>query len=151
MGCLFALVAGVFPRLALLVVWLTTTLVDRAFEGFLLPLLGLIFLPLTTLVFVLAWTPGGGLGGGSWLWIALAFLLKLGGYARTGHTNRRPLRARLGLQWRRGPADALHLDLILGEEPVPSGRECQQALTEVLRGAGSTCSLGFCWAPPASV
>jgi hypothetical protein len=88
MGCLFALVAGVFPRLALLVVWLATTLVDRAFEGFLLPLLGLIFLPLTTLVFVLVWTPAGGLGGGGWLWVALAFLVELGGYVGTGQTNR---------------------------------------------------------------
>ena len=88
MGCLLLLVAGVFPRLALGVVWLTTTLVDRAFEGFLLPLLGLIFLPLTTLVFVLVWTPGGGLSGGRWLWIALAFLVELGSYAGTGRTNR---------------------------------------------------------------
>ena len=47
MGCLVAF----FSRLALLVVWLTTPLVGRAFHGgWLLPLLGILLLPLTTLV-----------------------------------------------------------------------------------------------------
>jgi hypothetical protein len=45
MGCLFALLAGFFPRIALVLVWIFTNLVDRAFNGFILPLLGLILLP----------------------------------------------------------------------------------------------------------
>ena len=39
MGCLFALMAGVFPRLALFIVWVARPArVDAAFDGFLLPL-----------------------------------------------------------------------------------------------------------------
>jgi hypothetical protein len=87
-GCLFALFAGVFPRVALVVVWISTNLVDRAFDSFILPLLGLIFLPLTTLVYALAWVPGVHLGNGRWLWVALAFVVELAGYAGTGRTNR---------------------------------------------------------------
>ena len=67
MGCLFAIVAALSPRLALVLVWLFTNLVDRAFEGFLLPLLGLVFLPFATLFYVLAYRPvvGSAAGGGS--------------------------------------------------------------------------------------
>jgi hypothetical protein len=84
-GCLLAIFAGVFPRIALVIVWITTNLVDRAFSGWVLPLLGLIFLPLTTLVFVLVWTPGTHLGNGRWIWVALAFIVEIvgsGGGAR---------------------------------------------------------------------
>lgn len=88
MGCLFALFAGVFPRLALVVVWITTDLVDRAFDSFILPLLGLFFLPLTTLAYALLWVPGVPLGNGRWLWVALVFLVELAGYVGTGRTNR---------------------------------------------------------------
>jgi hypothetical protein len=49
MGCLFALFGGLFPRLALLVLWIARpVLVDAAFNTFILPLLGIIFLPFTT-------------------------------------------------------------------------------------------------------
>jgi len=45
---------ALFARLALLIVWLTTTLVQHAFHGFwLLPLLGILLLPITTLTYVL--------------------------------------------------------------------------------------------------
>jgi hypothetical protein len=45
---------ALFGRLALLCLWLWTPLVGRAFHGgWLLPLLGLLFLPLTTLVYIL--------------------------------------------------------------------------------------------------
>ena len=48
MGCLFALLAGFAPRIALVLVWIFTNLVDRAFSGFFVPLLGLILLPYAT-------------------------------------------------------------------------------------------------------
>ncbi|HEX6121837.1 MAG TPA: hypothetical protein VFY89_01690, partial [Ktedonobacterales bacterium] len=66
MGCLLALLA----RVALLVVWLTTPLVTRAFSGgWLLPLLGILFLPLTTLAYVLVYAYGHGVTGWAWLWV----------------------------------------------------------------------------------
>ena len=64
MGCLFALFGGLFPRLALLILWIARpALVDAAFNTFLLPLLGIIFLPFTTLIYVIVYTPGVGLTG----------------------------------------------------------------------------------------
>ena len=49
MGCLLALLAGFAPRVALALIWIFTNLVDRAFDGFLIPLLGLIVFPYATL------------------------------------------------------------------------------------------------------
>ena len=54
MGCLFALLAGIFPRLALFILWVARPArVDAAFDTFLLPLLGIMFLPFATLIYVL--------------------------------------------------------------------------------------------------
>ncbi len=88
MGCLLVIFAGFFPRAALVGLWLFTDDVDRAFSGFLIPLLGLLFLPLTTLVYVLFWTSGNGVVGVEWLWVGLAFMLDLGSYGG-GSTQRR--------------------------------------------------------------
>jgi hypothetical protein len=52
--CLLAFVGSFFPRLALLLMWIFTNYVDRAFSSFIWPLLGLIFLPFTTIFFCLA-------------------------------------------------------------------------------------------------
>ena len=58
MGCLFAIFAGLFPRLALFIVWLARpNLVDAAFDTWILPLVGIIFLPFATLMYVLLYTP----------------------------------------------------------------------------------------------
>jgi hypothetical protein len=77
MPCLLALMAAFFPRLAFLVVWVARpALVSAAFGNvFLWPFLGIIFLPFTTLVYVLLYQPGLGVYGWEWLWIGLAFLL----------------------------------------------------------------------------
>jgi hypothetical protein len=80
MGCLLALVAAISPRLALLLVWIFTNLVDRAFEGFLVPLLGLILLPFTTLIYVLAYQPLVGVTGWGWFFVFLGLLFDLGAY-----------------------------------------------------------------------
>ncbi len=73
---------ALFARLALLVVWLSTPLVHRAFqEGWVLPLLGLIFLPITTLTYVLVYYISGSVTGWGWLWVVLAFLLDLGAHS----------------------------------------------------------------------
>jgi len=77
-GCIFALGAAFFPRLGVLALWLFTPLVNRAFDTFIVPLLGLIFLPLTTVIYVLV-IPGG-LGGFEWLLIIVGFLIDLGAY-----------------------------------------------------------------------
>jgi hypothetical protein len=89
MGCLFAIFAGLFPRLGLLLVWLFwPRYVDAAFSTWIMPLLGLIFFPLATLVYVLEYTPGVGLTGWEWFWVILAGLFDLSHWAAT-YTQRR--------------------------------------------------------------
>ena len=68
MGCLFVMFAGVFPRLALLFVWVARPkMVDAAFDTWIWPLLGIIFLPFATLMYVVLWRTGG-LSGWDWFW-----------------------------------------------------------------------------------
>jgi hypothetical protein len=90
-GCLFAIGAAAFPRLALLFVWLFSNpnLVTRAFHNtFIWPLLGIIFLPFTTLIYVLVYNPVVGVTGWGWLWVILGFLIDLGSYSSSAYTNR---------------------------------------------------------------
>ncbi len=89
MGCLLGLTAGFFPRLALVIVWLATREVDQAYDSFVVPLLGLIFLPLTTLVYALAYAPIGGVEGIGWFWVAFAFVLDLLAYGGGAQARRR--------------------------------------------------------------
>jgi hypothetical protein len=78
MGCLFAMIGGLFPRLALLVLWIARpALVDAAFTTFILPLLGFIFLPFTTLIYVIVYVPGVGLTAWGFFWVILALLLDI--------------------------------------------------------------------------
>lgn len=90
MPCLFALFAGMFPRIADIFLWLARPVMfNTAFKGsWLWPVLGIIFLPLTTLFYVFMYTPGVGLVGWDWFWIVLAVLLDIGHLAHTTYTNR---------------------------------------------------------------
>jgi hypothetical protein len=68
--------------------WLFTPWVGRAFEGsVLLPLLGLVFLPLTTVIFV--FVGSGGLSVFDWLLLAMGFLVDLGAYGGGAYGRRR--------------------------------------------------------------
>jgi hypothetical protein len=78
MDCLLAIFAGLFPRMGLFIVWVARpALVDAAFETWIWPFLGFLFLPFTTLMYVILWRSGG-LGGWDWLWIGVAVLFDLG-------------------------------------------------------------------------
>ena len=94
MGCLFALIGGLFPRLALLILWIARPArIDAAFDTFLLPLLGIIFLPFATLIYALLHTPGRGLTGWDWVWVVIAALLDIGHWA-AGATQRNQIPGR---------------------------------------------------------
>lgn len=87
-GCFITLVA----RVALIGVWIATPLVSRAFGGnWLWPLLGVIFLPITALVYVLVYIPDVGVTGWGWVWVALGFLLDLVTHGAGAYENRRRL------------------------------------------------------------
>ncbi len=88
-GCLFAVGAAFFPRLVLLFTWLFTPLVTRAFHAtFIWPLLGIIFLPFTTLFYVFVYIPGIGLTGWGWFWVILGFLFDISAYSSSTYANR---------------------------------------------------------------
>ncbi len=57
-------------RLAMLVLWVTTPLVNRVYSGnWIWPLLGLIFLPITSLVYIMVYTLNGSVSGWAWAWV----------------------------------------------------------------------------------
>ena len=90
MGCLFVMFAGLFPRLGLFMLWIARpNMVDAAFDTFVLPLLGIIFLPFTTLMYVIL-HQGGGLSGFDWFWIGLAVLFDIG-HTVTAYSQRRQM------------------------------------------------------------
>jgi hypothetical protein len=86
---LFALLAGVFPRTAFAVYWIARpSVVDAVCGSFIWPLLGLIFLPFTTLMHTIRWTPGTGISGWDWPWVGIAVMLDRGHYGASAHGNR---------------------------------------------------------------
>jgi hypothetical protein len=89
MGCLFLIFAGAFPRFAVLFMWIARPqMFMSAFGGsWFIPLLGILFLPLTTLMYVLLWSSNG-IVGFDWFWLVLAFFLDLGGIASSSYANR---------------------------------------------------------------
>jgi hypothetical protein len=82
--------AGAFPRLADVLLWIARpTMFTAAFGGsWVWPLLGVLFLPLTTLFYVFMWSPAGGIQGFDWFWLFIAILLDLSHYAGTAYANR---------------------------------------------------------------
>jgi hypothetical protein len=87
--CLFAILAGLFPRVAFAVYWIARpSAVSAVFGGALIwPFLGLIFLPFTTLMYTLLYLPNG-LTGFDWVWVGIAFVLDVGHYSYSAYGNR---------------------------------------------------------------
>ena len=82
MGCFAALLALISPRLALFFIWLFSDMLSRAFESWLLPLLGFFLLPWTTLAYAVMWDTGSrGVDGFEWFLVVLAFFFDLAAYA----------------------------------------------------------------------
>ena len=70
--CLIFLLALFAPRVAFALMWIFGDRVDLAFGSFIWPLLLLIFLPWTGIVYALLWSPVGGVEGAEWIWVGLA-------------------------------------------------------------------------------
>ena len=79
MCCLFSILAILGPRAAILVWWLVDqALWARAFDTFIWPLLGFLFLPWTTLLYAWMWAIGSdGLHGWEWLLVGFGFLIDI--------------------------------------------------------------------------
>ncbi len=59
MGCLLVLIVALSPRLGMLLIWLVTDWVGRTFNGWLIPVLGIIFLPWTTVLYTIGYILSG--------------------------------------------------------------------------------------------
>jgi len=90
MPCLFAMVAAFFPRIGTLIIWLARpNLFSQAFGGsWLWPILGIIFLPFTTLIYVILWSPAIGLTSWDWVWLVFAVVIDVGHWGSTAYYNR---------------------------------------------------------------
>jgi hypothetical protein len=84
------LILGIaFPRAVLLLLFFFTTFLERAYHGFLIPLLGFIFLPLTTMVYAWIVNSGGSAQGIYLVAIIICIMADLGliGQSARGRRN----------------------------------------------------------------
>ena len=70
--CLIFLLALFAPRVAFAFMWIFGDRVDLAFGSFIWPLLLLIFLPWTGIMYTLLWSPVVGVEGAEWILVGLA-------------------------------------------------------------------------------
>ena len=77
--CLLLIVVVAFPRLVLLGIFLLTNYLERAYHGLLLPLLGFLFLPLTTIVYAWLVNSHMPIQGINLVYLVLAVVIDVGG------------------------------------------------------------------------
>ena len=83
LGCLLAFGLAAAPRFFLILAWIFSDRWNVVWHGdFIVPLLGIAFLPFTTVMYMLAWSPSG-IQGWDWLWILLGLFLDLTQYAQS--------------------------------------------------------------------
>ena len=88
MPCLLVLLILIFPRVVLAVMFFTSTYLQRAYHNLLIPILGFVFLPLTTLVY--AWLVNSHLPieGVNLIYLIVAVIIDIGGLGG-GESHRR--------------------------------------------------------------
>ena len=79
MPCLLLIVFLAFPRIALAVLFLFTDYLQRAYHGLLLPLIGFLFLPLTTLAYAWMMNTQQPIAGINLVILIIAVVIDLGG------------------------------------------------------------------------
>jgi hypothetical protein len=79
MPCLILILFVAFPRIALLLLFFFSNYLQRAYHGFIIPLLGFIFLPLTTLAYAWMTNTGQSTTGINLIILIVAVIIDLGG------------------------------------------------------------------------
>jgi hypothetical protein len=77
-GCLLSVIVGLGSRATIAYLYLETDYLTRAFDSALWPLIGFIFMPLTTLAYAWAVLEGTGLEGPYAILVAVGVLMDLG-------------------------------------------------------------------------
>ncbi len=82
MPCLVALFALIGPRVALVFTAIFSDMISRAIDNLFVAFLGFLFLPWTTLAYVVLYDVGSGreVRGIEWFLVGLAFVADLGSY-----------------------------------------------------------------------
>ncbi len=88
MPCLLLILVLAFPRVVLVLMVLFSNYLQRAYHGLLVPLLGFIFLPLTTIVYAWMANTGMAIDGVNLLIIIVAVIVDLGGLGGGGYYRR---------------------------------------------------------------
>jgi hypothetical protein len=98
LGCLLAFSVAVAPRLVLILAWIFSDRWPLVWEeAWIIPLLGIIFLPYTTIMYMLSVTitpAGASIEGWDWLWIILGVFLDLSKWGQV-LVNRREAQAQV--------------------------------------------------------
>jgi hypothetical protein len=88
MPCILLLVVLAFPRVVLVLMFLLSNYLSRAYHNLLIPVLGFIFLPLTTIVYAWELNSHMALTGINLLLLIIAAVIDVGGlghgYSRRG-------------------------------------------------------------------
>jgi len=79
MPCLLLILFLAFQRIALVLLFFFSNYLDRAYHGLILPLLGFLFLPLTTLAYAWMVNTGQPTAGINLLILIVAIVIDLGG------------------------------------------------------------------------
>ena len=89
MCCVFLILVFLGPRAGILLWWLADQARwEAAFDTFLWPFLGFLFLPWTTLMYLLMWSFPGGVSGAEWIIVGLGVVFDLVTYsARSAQTR----------------------------------------------------------------
>lgn len=78
MPCFIAALAYFFPRVVLVLIWLFSDYLGRAYDTVIWPVLGFIFMPMTTLAYAFAKNSNGSVSGFYAFLMVLAALIDLG-------------------------------------------------------------------------
>jgi hypothetical protein len=85
--CLFFILLLFGPRIAGVIWWIAQPVRwDAAFSSFIWPMLGIVFVPWTTLMYVIV-SPGG-VTGWDWFWVGLMLFADIISLTSAGYKNR---------------------------------------------------------------
>ena len=89
MPCLLLILLLAFPRIALVLLFLFSNYLQRAYHGLILPLVGFVFLPLTTLAYAWMANTGRPTTGVNLIILIIAVAIDLGGLGGGAYHRKR--------------------------------------------------------------